>query len=124
MFLLDRLGAIASLLEAADTVVNLVTGHRCGSIRVVLPEAPEGAAVLLGEHRPPPRSPPLGPRPPLQPAAGPRGQSGIPRRADADVLGRHLGRAAEALGRGLRPARDLAGRPAGLGSLASVGRRR
>ena len=44
----------------------------------LIPEAPEGAAVLLGQHRPAPRAPPQRADPELQPPARPRRDPDLP----------------------------------------------
>src|SRR5205807_3279527 len=62
-------------------------------------QAAEGPAVLHRKHRAPPRSPPEPAHPQLQPPARARRESGVPRRADTDDVGRHPHDAAQALRR-------------------------
>ena len=76
--------------------------RRRGAARQLLSEAAEGAAVLLGQHRPAPRPPPQRAHPQLQPAARARRERDLPRRADAVVHGRHARGAPEAVGRAQR----------------------
>jgi hypothetical protein len=82
----------------------------------LLPEAAEGPAVLLGQHRPAPRPPPERPHPQLQPAAGARRERDLPGRADTLVQRRPAHRPTEALGRGpWTPRHFRAGATAGRG---------
>ena len=73
--------------------------RRRRAARQLVPEAAEDPAVLLRQHRPPPRSSPERADPELQPAAGTRRERGLPQRPDADALGRNQVHAAEGLGR-------------------------
>ena len=63
--------------------------RRRRAARQLLPEAAEGPAVLLGQHRPAPRPPPERPHPQLQPAAGTRREPifhGVPTLSLSDGL--------------------------------------
>src|ERR687898_929788 len=83
---------------------------RCGGAAgQQLPEAAATAPILLGQHRAAPCAPPERQGPQLQPAARPRPEPDLPRRADALAVGRSAGGAAQALGRGAGAAGDLRG---------------